>query len=325
MRQVVHDPGVTARGIRSQLAIVMAALTAVVGCSSDAKPTTSGSSASTAASEAPSTEVVVREGVVYGTGEVGAPAPGTADLVLDLYQPPGPSGDARPVVVLVHGGGFTSQSRADEGIVMIARGLAAEGVVVASIDYRLLGQQPVISERAHPLEAGLSGYPEALGMVTAVDDTLTAIDYLRAHARELHVDTDRLGLVGSSAGAITVDHVGYVLDDYGIEAPGVRFVASLWGGIYATPPGPPGTVAVDQVDAGEPALFAVHGDADPLVPVALDDDLVARARAVQIPVEYHRIPGGGHGYHGSRFFTEKVAGDQTPFDRLLAFAADHLR
>jgi acetyl esterase/lipase len=267
----------------------------------------------------------VRDGVVYGTAEVGAPAPGQADLVMDLYEPPGPAEGARPVVVLVHGGGFTMQSRKDAGIVRIARGLAEEGVVVASIDYRLLGQQPVASARVRPLEAGLSGYPTATGMVTAVDDTLTAIDYLRAHASELGIDMDRLGLAGSSAGAITVDHVAYVLDDYGIAAPKIRFVDSLCGGIFATQPGPAGTAAVDQVDAGEPALFAEHGDADTTLPVKLDDDLVARADALQIPTEYHRIPGGQHGYQGSRFFTEKVEGDQTPFDRLLAFAADHLR
>jgi len=57
--------------------------------------------------------------------------------------------------------------------------------------------------------------------------------------------------------------------------------------------------------------------------VALSDQLVERARAQRVPHEYHRIAGGGHG--PPRFFTEPVAGDDTAFDRLLAFARTHLR
>src|SRR5689334_7514105 len=41
-----------------------------------------------------------------------------------------------------------------------------------------------------------------------VDDTLTAVDYRRSHAFDLRIDMNCLGLIGSSAGAITTDHVG---------------------------------------------------------------------------------------------------------------------
>ena len=57
----------------------------------------------------------------------------------------------------------------------------------------------------------------------------------------------------------------------------------------------------------------------------MDDALVARARAEGVDVEYHRIEGGGHGYVGSHFFSERVAGTPTPFDRFLAFARRELR
>lgn len=53
--------------------------------------------------------------------------------------------------------------------------------------------------------------------------------------------------------------------------------------------------------------------------------VTARARAQHVRVEYHRIPGGVRGYDGSKFFTERVAGKQTSFDRLLGFAASALR
>ena len=112
--------------------------------------------------------------------------------------------------------------------------------------------------------------------------------------------------------------MAYTLDDHGVKAPAVAFVASLWGGLLA-----PG--GARQLERGEAALFAVHGDADATVPVELDDQLVARARRVRVRTEYHRIPGGAHGYAGSGFFTRAVVGDQTPFDRLLRFARAELR
>jgi acetyl esterase/lipase len=162
-------------------------------------------------------------------------------------------------------------------------------------------------------------------MVAAVDDTLTAIDYLRARADELRIDPDRLGLIGSSAGAFTVDAVAYALDDHGITPPPVRFVGSLWGGIVVAAPGGSEAQPVDQVERGEPALFAVHGDEDATVPVKQSDRLTARARSAGIATEYHRIPGGGHGYIPSGFGSTPVEGKQTAFDRLLAFADSQLR
>jgi acetyl esterase/lipase len=210
-------------------------------------------------------------------------------------------------VVLIHGGGFRGGSRSHPGIVTVARALAERGFVAASIDYRLMGDDPVPSRRVAPLAADMP-----------VDDTLAAMRYLRSNAPRPRIDMDRLGLIGSSAGAITANHVGYVLDDHGMKRRNVRFVASLWGGVFA--PAPAGGLSAVQLERGEPALFAVNGDADPTVPVVLDDQPVARARRQGVPNEYHRIPGGGHGYDGSRSFTEPVAGEQTPFDRLLRFA-----
>ncbi len=255
---------------------------------------------------------------MYGTARVGAPSAGSTQLLLDLYRPARKAKSARAVVVLIHGGGFRGGSRTDPGIVRVARAFAERGVVAASIDYRLLGQAPVPSRRVAPLAADMPKVPVFGAMTAAVDDTLAATDYLRAHANKLGIDIRRLGLIGSSAGAITADHVGYVLDDHGVKGPKVRFVASLWGGIFA-----PG--GAKQLERGEAALFAVHGDADPTVPVALDDQLVARARRQQVRNEYHRIQGGGHGYDAAGFFTRTVVGTQTPFDRLLGFAKTALR
>lgn len=302
---------------------------AATGCGSDDDPdatppsTAATSGVEAAAPEGPGSEqegeVTLTEDVEYGTGEV---ADGSVPLLMDVYEPALGADAPRPVVVVIHGGGFRQQSKADPGIVQIAEALAARGVVAVSIDYRLIPQQPVPSARVAPLADALGDGELFTGMAAAVDDTLTATAFLAAHADDLGIDVGRLGLVGSSAGAITADHVAYVLDDHGVEGPEVTVVGSLWGGLFVGAPDGGETAA--QLDADEAALFAVHGDADERVPVTLSDELAARAEAVGVPVEYHRLAGGRHGYEPSGFLTEPVEGDQTAFDRLVVFVSAQL-
>jgi hypothetical protein len=59
-------------------------------------------------------------------------------------------------------------------------------------------------------------------------------------------------------------------------------------------------------------------------PTELDDQLVDRATAVGVQSEYHRIPGAGHGYDESEFFSAEVVNGRTSFQRLLSFAKDVL-
>jgi acetyl esterase/lipase len=262
--------------------------------------------------------VAVQPGIVYGAGQVGRPAPARVDLRLDLYRPVMRSRRTRPAVVLIHGGGFSGGSRLQPDLGRVARGLAARGIVVANVDYRLSGQQPVPSSRAARVATAVPlAVPIFRGIVAAIDDTLTAVSWLRRHARRLRIDR-RLGLVGASAGGFTANHVAYALDDLGIDGPRVRFVGDLWGGIAL----PIGAAAVERREA---RLFAVHGTADRIVGVGLGDALVARARAAGLPVEYHRVEGGGNGFAGSGFFTREGAPGRTAFDRLRAFAERALR
>jgi acetyl esterase/lipase len=262
----------------------------------------------------------VQKGVVYGSGKTRA---GSKRLLVDLYTPTKKSKGKRPIVVLIHGGGFKNGSRSQADLVRIANALVKRGDVVASIDYRLMGDDAVTSKRVKPLADAVPKAAIYNAMVAAVDDTLTAVDYLRTKAKKLNVDMDRLGLIGGSAGAITCDHVAYVLDDFKIKGPKVRFVGDLWGGIFV-PPTPSLEQAAKQLEKGEAPLFSVHGDADTTVPVKLDDDLTARARAVGVKVEYDRVPGGKHGFGGTQFFTREVTGGKTAFDRLLSFSRDYL-
>jgi acetyl esterase/lipase len=315
-----HRPAVRRCATTALAAMIAAALGACSSGSDNSRAAEPTSARSTATISPKPERVVVRRALVYGHARVRVPKAASVPLLLDVYEPASQPSVLRPVVVLIHGGGFTMQSRTDDGIVRIARALAARGVVALSIDYRLLQQSPVLSDRVAPVAAALPKAPVFVAMTAAVDDTLTALDYLDAHRAELGVDPHALGLIGSSAGAITADHVAYALDDHHVDRPTIRFVASLGGGMFVTPPAGEGGRAATQLEQGEAALFAVHGSADDQVPVELDDQLVARANAEHVPAEYHRVPGGGHGYIASQFFTRKVAGDDTAFDRLIEFA-----
>ncbi len=102
--------------------------------------------------------VTVTSNVVYGQGEVGGG--GTfVDLKLDLYTPQGTGQTELPLVVVVHGGGFVGGSKTQGNVVDWAQGFASRGYLVASIDYRLQGTNPVPSERVGPGSTELTVTP----------------------------------------------------------------------------------------------------------------------------------------------------------------------
>src|SRR5579862_2545842 len=100
-------------------------------------------------------------GVISYRGIEYAEVPGFRPLELDLYLPCGASGPV-PVVIHVHGGGWRRGSRRHPLPALgdgFYPGLAAAGIAVAAIDYRLSGE---------------ARYP------AAVDDVHAAVAWVRA-------------------------------------------------------------------------------------------------------------------------------------------------
>jgi len=110
-----------------------------------------------------------------------ATPPGSAPLTLDIYRPQ--SKPPLPIVVYIHGGGWKNgDSRHALSFTDLPRalaGLAAQGYVVASVNYRL-------SPQVH--------FP------TALQDVKAAIRWLRRHAAAYGGDATRLAVWGASAG-----------------------------------------------------------------------------------------------------------------------------
>jgi len=99
------------------------------------------------------------------------------DLLLDLYLPANPIRRPIPVIVFVHGGGWSGGTRTTGPD--FKRYFAQDGFAMASIEYRLT---PSITFPAN------------------VEDVRTAIRWLKANAVAHGLDGDRICLWGTSAG-----------------------------------------------------------------------------------------------------------------------------
>lgn len=222
---------------------------------------------------------------------------GERSLSLDLYARP-PHRDALPVpiVVMIHGGGWTS-GRPDD-LPDLPRYLAARGYVVAAPEYRLAPD--------HPFPA-------------AADDVRAAIEFLRGRARTWGADVDGVVLIGRSAGAhlalltaytATVNAVRGVVSLYGPadllfgwEHPGNAHVYDGTAAIEAFLGGPPGAAAAAYAEssayalasASAPPTLIVHGRKDELVWVEQSRRLAARLRELDRPHLLVELPWATHG------------------------------
>ncbi len=122
-------------------------------------------------------------------------AEGPAGLIpLRYYRPLGSApADALPALVYLHGGGWTIGDLDTHDVV--CRELCNRGAcAVVSVDYRLAPE--------HKFPA-------------AVDDTLAAVRWVAAHAKDLHIDTTRLAVGGDSAGGNLATVAALTLRDGG--------------------------------------------------------------------------------------------------------------
>jgi acetyl esterase/lipase len=102
---------------------------------------------------------------------------------LDLYLPEDAPDHALPLIVSVHGGGWQAGSKDP----CPAVGFVPRGYVVASVEYRF-------SQKAH--------FP------AQIQDCQAAIRWLRANHEKYHIDPDRIGAFGGSAGGHLVALLG---------------------------------------------------------------------------------------------------------------------
>ncbi|MBB6065082.1 alpha/beta hydrolase [Pseudoxanthomonas broegbernensis] len=200
---------------------------------------------------------------------------------------PDPAKATGAAVIVAPGGGFRSLSMENEGW-DVARALADRGVAAFVLKYRL-NQTPADLEGfgqairdmlAGPRPARQPDAAEAAsGLAPQLADSRAAFALVRSRAAEWHVDPDRIGMIGFSAGAMLT-----MVTTLAGEDARPAFVADIYGPLSPA-----------KVPADAPPLF---------VALAADDGLFANSgfglieswRAAGRPVEFHFYERGGHGF-----------------------------
>ena len=224
----------------------------------------------------PTFNVDVQHDVVYGTAVnvVGDPV----TLTLDVYTPRGDTSSARPAFVFAHGGFFAFGDKS-EGSGWGNR-LAQRGYVVVSINYRL---------SASLVLAPVDTQVEIDEINDAREDMQTAVRWLRANAADLRVDSDRIAVGGTSAGAVTALGVAVNNDDPAVtDYPG--FSSAVCTAVSYSGANDP--VLVDPGDAG--AIFH-HGVLDTIVPYSMAVQTRDAMVANGLDVQWFDYPDEGHG------------------------------
>ncbi len=217
--------------------------------------------------------------ITYGNA-IGADG-NPVDLKLDLYQPTGDTATARPALVWVHGGGFTTGDKSSGRA--RATYFARLGYVAVSINYRLLSPD------------GCGGNPNPTPVcqnaaLEAQHDAQAAVRWLRANAATYKIDTSRIAMAGASAGAVTSVLAATHSEDPGTSGnPGhpsdIRAAVSVSGGMPTN----------QLIDAGDSPTLFIHGTEDQVVPYTWAVQNAAAMHNLGILTVLEPIEGAGHG------------------------------
>lgn len=230
---------------------------------------------------------------------------------LDLYVPKQAGSGPFPLVVWIHGGAWRGGDKRGGPFFP----LLASGFAVASINYRLT------DEAQFPAQ---------------IYDCKAAVRFLRAHAHEYNLQSDRIGVWGASAGghlAALLGTSGGVQSLEGHEgnlqcSSRVQAVCDWFGAsdlltakeqvsaikgdqtaLMAIPHFIGGTVQeqperakqaspITYVSKDNPPFLIMHGDRDHMVPPAQSIELRDAMQAKGAPVTLQIIPGARHGGFG---------------------------
>jgi acetyl esterase/lipase len=230
---------------------------------------------------------------------------------LDLLLPASPKGDKLPVLVSIHGGAWL-QGDKSQGVGQIMPMIQTGEYAGVSINYRLSGEAPWPAQ---------------------VFDCKAAIRWVRANAPKYHLDPDRIGVIGGSAGGHLVAILGTsggsealegdlgpyqgvsskvrsVVDEYGPaelatmgDAPGGSShnrpdspESKLLGGPILENRGKADAASpITYVSKDDPPFLIIHGDKDGTVPYDQSERLTKALRAAGVDVLLVKVEGGGHG------------------------------
>lgn len=197
-------------------------------------------------------------------------------LLMDLFLPKNDTVAKRPAIIFSHSGAFLMGSRLSDDMVAFCDSFARQGYVTATIDYRL-GMGADVT-RFLGVIVGLSVNEDNAKRAAyrATQDGRAAIRFLKKNADLYGIDSSRIFLAGSSAGAIQDLSVLYLdreheipedtqndpllggLDDIGPSGPDATpdAVVAMWGAAWNT----------NFIENKKTPLLLMHGENDNIVP-----------------------------------------------------------
>ncbi len=230
-------------------------------------------------------KIVYRENVVYGQIH-------GAGLLADVAFPE--SKQPLPAILSVHGGRWRGGHKKDTSTIKVKQ-WAGFGFFAMSIDYRLVGCTPAPA---------------------CYQDMQCAIRYLHANAKKLNIDTDRIFLMGQSAGGHMVSLAATLGDGPfprtgGWEKASNDFRAAIslaanyelntlsWGNIWTPATGDPIEARklaspVNHVNKETKPLLILHSDNDRSVPIENAVLMVETLKKAGARHTFHRYPTAGH-------------------------------
>jgi acetyl esterase/lipase len=214
-----------------------------------------------------------------------------ATVVRNVSQPtltaflPDPAASTGSSVIICPGGGFHFLSMASEGI-EVARWLASHGVAAFVLKYRLVPTPASTEDFMAQVQRIFVDVPWVRSLSRqyaplAIADGRQAVTLLRLHAAEWGVATDRIGMLGFSAGGRVT--AGVALEHDTASRP--DFAAVIYGALWDKL----------EVPSDAPPLFTLVAN-DDAVAVADCLDLFAAWRSAEHPAELHVFSEGGHGF-----------------------------
>ena len=224
-------------------------------------------------------------------------------LTLDYYRPAGVG--PHPAVIIIHGGGYVGGTSRNGSEAYAADFLAPAGYAVFSINYRLAPNT----------------------FADMIRDVQRSIRFVRHNASTYAVDTQKIALLGGSAGGYLSNMVGLLPpaslatgDPVDHESDSIAAVVTLYGPCClnetptpgpATPGGPrlfdqllgaPATPAallaaspIAHVRSDAPPFLLIHGEQDESVPYMQSVELANALASADVRVELIPIPNGHHG------------------------------
>lgn len=255
----------------------------------------------------PPKDVELVTDIVFGQG-------GGRDLKLNITRPREPAG-RMPVMVFIHGGGWSAGDRKDFHPLMFQ--FSKAGIFCVSVQYRFAPKERFPAQ---------------------IEDVKCAVRWLRANADQYHIDTTRMIAFGGSAGAhlaallaTTADvpefegtggnagqssavnaaiclagpydlALGYQssVRQRKAEADTVRgLLRSLLGGtLDQVPDAYRRASPITYARSASPPLLLVHGEDDPLVLIEQAEVFARKLQEAGAPVQFLRLPGGTHDSFG---------------------------